>query len=722
MEHVIIQGDNCTLDEIAYNIDDFPFKPIYDTILYGRKDDKITWYNVPCAFDIETTNMRLPELKDSYGFMYQWQFCLDDRVVFGRTWDEFIKFFRRLHDTLKLSHNLMLCVYVHNLAFECQYMNQFLLELDKDIDIFYPKKRQALIIRMKNYGIEFRCSYKLSNMSLEKFVKNSDSKYIKQTSVKYDYHKVRTSSTLLTMDEKAYCYCDVRGLCDAIRKELEDYNIANIPLTSTGFVRRDTLNAYKYYDNMLNGRYLPTEWAKIFKKLPYQKSIKDGEKSSYHHDLCACKVTEEIYLLEKECSRGGDTHANAIYSDKVIDNVYSYDRVSSYPAVQLTKKYPCGKWVRHNPTKSQLQEYLHGGKAVIGRYYLSNVKLKPGNYSPYISRHKCVECDGVKCDNGRIYRAKRIVISMTEIDYWIVEDMYEFDLDGYEDIYISEKDYLPIPLRAVNYYYFIKKCELKTGDPYYYMKSKNKLNGIFGMTFTDMVHESWDYILDECRWVKGDAAIAKAIAKYYANYNSCLRYDTGIYTTAWARWELHLARKACGKYYIYSDTDSVKWFCEDEKERNRILGWFEKRNKELYEEAVRMGAYADVNGKRYVLGVWEDEGGGTAEYKRFKTYGAKKYAVEYQDGRFEITVAGLNKEKGSRFFKSVDNFNMGVEVSEDDSGRTTAVWRDEKMHYITIGGERIKTASSVALFETTYTLDVANDYRLLIKNNELSLK
>ena len=58
----------------------------------------ITYLEIPCAFDIETTNV-YKRNKDGkvlsdprpFAFMYHWQFCLDDEVVFGRTWEEFIK-------------------------------------------------------------------------------------------------------------------------------------------------------------------------------------------------------------------------------------------------------------------------------------------------------------------------------------------------------------------------------------------------------------------------------------------------------------------------------------------------------------------------------------------------------------------------------------------------------------------------------------------------------
>ena len=61
-----------------------------------------------------------------YAFMYHWQFCLDDQVVFGRTWEEFMYLMKQLERNMNLSYTNRLVVWVHQLGFEWQFMRNFI--------------------------------------------------------------------------------------------------------------------------------------------------------------------------------------------------------------------------------------------------------------------------------------------------------------------------------------------------------------------------------------------------------------------------------------------------------------------------------------------------------------------------------------------------------------------------------------------------------------------
>ena len=52
----------------------------------GRKKNK--YLNIGAAFDIETTKIK----DEHFSFKYIWQFSLNDLVIYGRTWDEFLQF------------------------------------------------------------------------------------------------------------------------------------------------------------------------------------------------------------------------------------------------------------------------------------------------------------------------------------------------------------------------------------------------------------------------------------------------------------------------------------------------------------------------------------------------------------------------------------------------------------------------------------------------------
>ena len=168
-----VETKNGMQTEYIYEINELT----YIDKLMDSKDSKkrdINYIGIPCSFDIETTNVYQKDengkpLKEPrpYAFMYHWQFCFGDQVVFGRRWEQFQKLLNALEKNLNLSAKNRLVVWVHNLPFEWQFMRDF-IEYE---DGFFRDDRAPLRVSTKG-GIEFRCSYALSNMSLQKFCEN----------------------------------------------------------------------------------------------------------------------------------------------------------------------------------------------------------------------------------------------------------------------------------------------------------------------------------------------------------------------------------------------------------------------------------------------------------------------------------------------------------------------------------------------------------------------
>ena len=182
--------------------------------------------NLACAFDIETTNMT--DAERPYAFMYHWQFCIGNRVFFGRTWDQFQDFIYNLCERLHLEDR-KLVVYVHNLAFEFQFMRRFF-----HFDNVFLRHNRDPLKAICNDRIIFRDSYALSNMRLEKFCENTPGIiFAKNDGEQFNYKKIRTPKTKLTRQEQSYCYCDVAGLCECIRYRMRDDHLGHIPMTST---------------------------------------------------------------------------------------------------------------------------------------------------------------------------------------------------------------------------------------------------------------------------------------------------------------------------------------------------------------------------------------------------------------------------------------------------------------------------------------------------------
>lgn len=164
--------------------------------------------------------------------MYIWMFGINDTVYFGRTWNELEGFLARIE--FYGTDKKKFC-YVHNLAYEFQYLRgQFKLK-----NVFARKSRKPIKFELEKFNFEFRCSYMMSNCSLEKLadVYNLNTKKLVGS---LDYTKIRNSETDLTNEELSYCENDCLVVYEYIKKERDFYKtLKNIPITSTGHVRKE---------------------------------------------------------------------------------------------------------------------------------------------------------------------------------------------------------------------------------------------------------------------------------------------------------------------------------------------------------------------------------------------------------------------------------------------------------------------------------------------------
>lgn len=660
--------------EYYYTVDNLPSLDIYELpiVRKGGKNRK-QYYNIACAFDIETTNIKSEK---PYAFMYHWQFCFNNKtVIFGRTWQEYRKFVNYLANKLELSESKRLVVYVHNLGFEFQFLYSQLPEIK---EVFAREKRK--IIKFFSQGIEYRCSYMLSNMSLAKFCENSKNCSHYKLTGTYDYTKIRYPWTELTPHELKYCYNDVKGLAECIQSKLDEDNIATIPLTSTGYVRRDFRKAM--FSNEKNKRLL--------------KSI---------------AVDSKIYELLKEAFRGGNTHANALYTGLIMKDVYSNDLASSYPAAMLIDKYPMTAFINANPLK--FYRYLDEGKAMLFRMRIENVYFTATHGIPYIPISKCRNLKNVTNDNGRVLMCDSLEITVTDIDYKIILKDYDFENLQVSNLYIADYGFLPNEYRKEIYEYFKQKTQLKgiKEKEYEYMKSKNKINASYGMIVTDILNDEITFINGE--WGRVPVNPEEAIEKHNNAKSTFLAYQWGIWVTANARKRLEDMLHIVGDSVLYVDTDSIKY-----------IGNFDNAFKAKNAEIIELSNNAEIetcvvkDGKKHYMGIWDFDG----HYQYFKTLGAKKY-IYVKDGKTTLTVAGLSKHLASTYIKYMSKRNKcnPCELFEKgalfarSSGRTTAFYNDVSRETLTAENRTFESGSNVAIMETTYVLGITGEYENLLK-------
>lgn len=706
---IIVNGKENVSRETIYSVDDFPFsdfQTLRECRKRGKKKHPVIYYDVEMAFDIETTTLEKldyvrynktgEKVIKGDAFMYHWQFCMKDTVCFGRTWNEFLLFCEKLHLYLQTSDHKRAVVYVHNLSYEFQFMKDF-IEMD---EIFARDAHKVMKCFAYKYGIEFRCSYFLSNMSLAKYCENSEGVTHYKLTDTYDYRKIRTPSTPLTEVEQGYCYNDVRGLCECIRAARKEDNLSEIPLTSTGYVRREFRRAMQ------------------------------ADRSYYPDTFTDLALTLPQYRLCKDAFRGGNTHSNRIHAGHTIsakkgENAIvmgSMDISSSYPAQIMMAYYPMSAFRAVEITTQEQFDNLCKTRCVIMRVQFSNLHIKENIPIPYLPLSKCQK-HGTSCviDNGRVLSIDCCEIAMTEIDLSIMKNQYDYDFFTVSECYVAARGKLPYSMRNTMMSFFIAKSRLK-GNPeklYEYMKSKNKLNSTFGMCVTDLLQDEWEMNQTTGEWTYETPNEEKALQVYYDGNNSFLHYQWGIYVTAHARKQLQDMLDVVGMDVVYCDTDSIKFLhpeihIPEFEEKNQILA------KRAFENDIP--AFCDVGEKRYILGVWDMDD----LYIQFKTLGAKKYCgVEWDEKaaksgkdpvHFTSTVAGMNKKLGAENMKCCNNFRLCRRM--ENVGRTISCFNNSKPHYIKVNGEEILTASNIGILDTTYTLGVTNEYYEVLVNSQ----
>ena len=671
---------------------------------------KKAYYNYPVSFDIETSSFI--ENGQQRAIMYIWQMCLGDGdlVVVGRTWSEWLSFIHKLRKYFHIKKDLVLVIYCHNLSYEFQWI-QGLFEWEK---IFALDERAPLYART-TFGIEFRCSYRLSGYKLETLAKNLTKHNIKKLVGDLDYKKVRHSLTPITPDEMNYNINDVLIVCAYISECLEKAggNITKIPLTKTGYVRKACQIACYGTDHSAPQYY---NYRKLMKKLT---------------------IEPKEYAHLKSAFAGGFTHANAFYVNQTLEDITSYDFTSSYPYVLFANEFPWSKGELVHPTFEEVINNINTFAWIIDLefYGLESVILQ----DDYISKSKCLKVNYASVNNGRINSAEYVRLCITNVDLLIIMKSYRYKSVKVISAYRYYKAYLPTPFIKEMLSYYVGKTKLKgvSGKEEEYLYNKEQLNSFYGMIVTSPVRPNITY--ENNTWGEQLIDLEDGVKKYNNNVNRFMFYPVGVFVTAYARYNLWTGIFDAGNDYVYSDTDSIKLMNYEAHKP-----YFERYNNFVYTALEKACSHHNIplsdampktiKGIEKPLGVWDYDG----HYKRFKTLGAKRYLYEYDDGSLSLTVSGLNKkvaipylldhytkDKIFEMFSCDENGDADFIIPKGFSGRMVSTYIDEPTNgkvkdYL---GKTIPYCekTSIHLGDATYTLSLSKEYiKFLLKiKNEI---
>lgn len=599
------------------------------------RDSFVGYYNVPCAFDIETTSFE-DQKGNPQAIAYEFTFGIGETIFIVRTWEAFLNILKTISEAMYLSDQRRVICFVHNLSFEfgflCKRMNWTKLFAT---DSHRPLKA------VSDLGFEFRCSARVSAQSLDNLAKNLTMYPCEKLIGDLDYSLKRSPLTPLTEEEKQYCINDVQILLNWVKEKiLLDGDITKIPLTNTGYVREYIRHHCLYRGNTVYAR------------------AKNSPQRKYASMIKCLTLEKDEYILLKKVFAGGFVHSHCLNTGKIFRNVESKDFTSSYPAVMVCeKRFPMSKGLRDDSFRYDCPEFRKKLKLYACMFLVRFRNIEATFSEEYIAKNKCLRSVNATFDNGKLVRADEIIVPVTELDFEIIEKVYQFDSDfEIADFWYYKRGYLPkIFIECVLDFYSDKTTLKDVPEALVdYMRKKNMLNACFGMAVTDIVHDEIEFEAEnEAIWSRERADIEECLDKYNTDKKRFLFYPWGVWITALARRNLWTCIIELGDDRLYSDTDSNKYIHPE-----RHAEYFKRYNENITRKMKKVCEHYDipyektcpltVKGVQKPLGVWDDDG----KYSMFKTLGSKRYMYEVikkDHKELHLTLSGVSNKKGMQY-------------------------------------------------------------------------
>lgn len=620
-----------------------------------------------------------------YSLCYVWQFSIDDNVYMGRTLEEFKQFLNILSSIVPYRK----IIYVHNFGYEFQ----FLLNIIQYERVFARTPRHPITAQYDDYT--FRCSYFLTRMSLDNWSK-SKKLQIKKLTGSINYDLLRTPNTKLEQMDIDYSKNDVLSMYYGLLEYKEKYNhVADIPLTQTGEVRNEV-----------------------------KRVMREGDTFKYRKKcLELIPASIEDYKELVELFKGGDTHANQIYSGRIINNMRAFDLSSSYPTRMALDRFPFTKFIRNKP----LDKYFNNSDYSYIIHFRCE-KLRSIRFNTFLSVSKTIKIKGQKLDNGRVIKCDYLECKMINVDFEIFLQCYEMCNFEILEFKTAKNEYLHPTLVKYILEMYGRKTAMKDIDELIdlYMQSKQFINSLFGVMVTREITDDIIWSVEE-GWLKDlltdDKFITKVNSQKKKMSSVIGTFAQGIYIPAYGRRELWKSILHYDKETVYFDTDSNKLVETD-------FSFFENYNREIeLQESLRAKELGispelfnpvDKHGVHHRLGIFDYEG----KYERFITLGAKKYCYEkydkHGDLKLEMTVSGISKQCVSALGK-IENFKDGFSFDVENSKKLTLEYQDNMDSVIWKEGEYDEFKSDykygISNTKTTFTLGMTAEYLALLAEN-----
>ena len=604
----------------------------------------------PVIVDIESSNNHAEDPQDLRTWITSIQVIFHNEYHLFRRPSKLIEWYRGIYKKYHLEPTHIkkrLITFIHNLSYDISYLYPYLLELPEFDDeytgiIEAPNKFLSFV----RGSLEFRCSYRLSGMSLEKWGNEMHVMHPKQIGL-YDYDAILYQDDKIDDASQKYDLYDVLCLKECIEKQLEHFkdDLTSIPLTSTGYVRRALRRSCK-------------------KDKRYRKK--------YFEDN---RLDPELFDIIQTAYAGGYTHNNRWYNDLLIrkgrtyiyhptgqkikvNNIRHRDFKSHYPT-QMQYPLPLGRpqliyenYMGYPMSIDDIMEmWPEFTSFCIMRIYQADIKDEAISM-PFMQYAKCFNQDieYKRLDNGRILNIKgQFDMCIDTLTLKIIAKQYNLEYEILK-VYRMENMILPRCILDVVDKYFKGKSDKKNTyeelerlygkfdertiyAAFLLMNDKKMLNGIYGCTAMNPLRTEIRanqfmefYITKE---YESKEEIAAGLEKYYAGRNNFLPYSISGAITSAARYELFEFIEAIGyERCLYCDTDSI-FYISDEKTEKRVEAL--NAHKKAFAPFVELD-----NGKH----EYYNHFGLEPDCKAFKGLHAKCYGVVTDKG-LELTIAGV---------------------------------------------------------------------------------
>lgn len=626
-------------------------------LTFVRKQDKYICLE-PVCLDIETSNNHAEKVEDLITWVSSIQVYFNGQYFFLRKPEQLIEFYQYIYDELELlqeppHYERKVLTFIHNAQYDLSYLipyfRKYLPYTDGEPSglIDGPNK----ILTYSQGALEFRCTYRLTQVSLSKWSEELNVEHKKLLGV-YDYDKViyQDDTDAFTDSELDYDKNDVIGLYEALMKHnalpIHNDDLSTMPLTLTGYCRRDLRRSCK--------------------KNPYYRN-------KYFLDN---KLDAELFYCFLKSFAGGYTHNNRYYKgitikignkykffneEVKVHNIGHRDFKSHYPTQMSCYLFPLGtpqliydcSYNFRDPMT--IDEIL----SLYPKYYtmsvlrVSKAELRDKRISmPFLQFSKLHEASFTSCrqDNGRvIYAMGSFIMFCDNLLLQILNEQYDMNYEIIKTWRIKAEPLPPEILTVVDKYFKGKsdkkniveqleaqygKTDIRCLDAQIDLSTTKKLlNALFGCTAMNPLRPSYtidndiNYRIEKSYGTLDEMQIG--LDEYYSKRNNFLSYMIGCTVTSLAKMELYQYIKAVGyNKVLYCDTDSI-YYIKDSKTERAI--------ERLNNEKRKTAHYVTLdNGNKEYYDVFSKE----PDCIAFKGLHSKCYGIVTSKG-LELTIAGV---------------------------------------------------------------------------------